>query len=175
MASMAETYTLSEKTQEVVDDYDRYIAGGFAPYPVALVQAQGAKAWDVDGKEYLDFLSMFSVVNMGHSHPKIVQAATEAMQTGAVVNLAYHSPYYGKLAKKLHELFGYDKFVAMTSGAEAADAAVKIARKWGYLSKGITEGQCHILTAAACITVSPSQRSPCRVRRVTYMDHSCLR
>jgi len=97
------------------------------------------------------------------------------METGAVVNLPYHSPYYGKLAKRLHEvgtgrpkssrlkltcymkLFGYEKFVAMTSGAEAADAAAKIARKWGYLRKGIAENQGHILTATACyhgVTIS---------------------
>lgn len=55
------------------------------------------------------------------------------------------------------KLFGYDKFVAMTSGAEAADAAAKIARKWGYVKKGIAEDQCHILTATSCyhgITIS---------------------
>lgn len=150
MGSTEEIYEISTKTQEVVDDYESYVGGGFAPYPVALTHTKGSKAWDVDGKEYIDFLSMYSVVNMGHGHPKILAAAVQAMTEGAVVNLPFHSPYYGKLAKKLHDLFGYDKFVAMTSGAEAADAAVKIARKWGYISKNIPEGKCHILTAAAC-------------------------
>jgi ornithine--oxo-acid transaminase len=60
--------------------------------------------WDVDGKEYIDFLSMYSVVNMGHGHPKILKAAADTMEEGAVVNLPFHSPYYGKLAKKLHEV-----------------------------------------------------------------------
>lgn len=58
----------------------------------------------MDGKEYIDFLSMYSVVNMGHGHPEIVAAGVEAMEAGAVVNLPYHSPYYGKLAKLLHEV-----------------------------------------------------------------------
>jgi len=49
-------------------------------------------------------LSMFSVVNMGHGHPRIVAAATKAMQEGAVVNLGFHSPHYGKMAKRLHEV-----------------------------------------------------------------------
>ncbi|KAH8657936.1 pyridoxal phosphate-dependent transferase [Xylariales sp. PMI_506] len=151
MASgMATTYAVSQKTQEVVDLYTNHVAGGFNPYPIALVKAKGSKAWDVDGKEYIDFLSMFSVVNFGHSHPKIVEAAVQAVQEGAVVNMPFHSPYYGQLAKRLHELFGYDRFVGLTSGGEAADAAVKIARKWGYLKKGIPEGQCYVLTASAC-------------------------
>jgi ornithine--oxo-acid transaminase len=60
-------------------------------------------------------------------------------------------PLFGdRIETDLGQLFGYDKFVAMTSGAEAADAAVKIAREWGYISKNIPEGKCHILTAAAC-------------------------
>lgn len=62
----------------------------------------------------------------------------------------FHNPYYGQLAKRLHDLFGYDKFVALTSGAEAADAAVKIARKWGYLQKRIPEGDAWVLTAGRC-------------------------
>ncbi|KAL1873949.1 ornithine aminotransferase [Diaporthe australafricana] len=130
---------VSQKNQEVVDLYDNYVAGGFAPYPIALIRAQGSKAWDVDGKEYIDFLSMYSVTNFGHSHPKIVAAATKAASECAVVNMPFHNPYYGQLAKRLHDLFGYDKFVALTSGGEAADAAVKIARKWGYLRKQIPE------------------------------------
>lgn len=66
-------------------------------------------------------------------------------------------------------MFGYQKFVAMTSGAEAVDSAVKIARKWGYMSKKIPEGECHILTAAACyhgVTLSTvslaSKKSHCK-------------
>ncbi|KAH8773564.1 pyridoxal phosphate-dependent transferase [Diaporthe sp. PMI_573] len=141
---------VSQKSQEIVELYDNYVAGGFAPYPVALIKAQGSKAWDVDGKEYIDFLSMYSVTNFGHSHPKIVAAATKAVSECAVVNMPFHSPYYGQLAKRLHDLFGYDKFVALTSGAEAADAAVKIARKWGYLRKQIPEEEAWVLTAGRC-------------------------
>ncbi len=69
-----------------------------------MTRALNAKAWDVDDKEYIDFLSMFAVVNMGHSHPKILAAATKAMNEGAIINLPFHHPYYGKLAKKLHQV-----------------------------------------------------------------------
>jgi ornithine--oxo-acid transaminase len=68
----------------------------------------------VDGKEYIDFLSMYSVVNMGHGHPKILAAAIKAMEEGAVINLPFHSPYYGQLAKKLHEV-GLPPFLFFTS------------------------------------------------------------
>jgi ornithine--oxo-acid transaminase len=67
------------------------------------------KVWDVDGKEYIDFLSMYSVVNMGHRHPKILAAAMKAMQEGAVVNLPFYSPYYGRLANKLHKVLHQDE------------------------------------------------------------------
>ncbi|KIW46406.1 ornithine-oxo-acid transaminase [Exophiala oligosperma] len=140
----------SPATAEVNNDYDVRIAGGFAPLPVALERTEGSMAYDVDGKPYIDFLSMIAVNNMGHGHPKIVDAAVNAIKTGATVNLAFQSPCYGKLAKKITGMFGYDRFVCLTSGGEAADAALKIARKWGHLVKGIPLGECHILSTASC-------------------------
>ncbi|OQV03844.1 hypothetical protein CLAIMM_08832 [Cladophialophora immunda] len=150
MPSATQTFVLSEATQEVLNDYDEHVTGGFAPLPVAIAKAKNAAVWDVDGKQYLDFLSMYSVVNMGHGHPRIVSAAIDSMKEAACVNIAFHNPLYGRLAKRLYEVFGYDKFVGMTSGSEAVDAAVKIARKWAYFVKGIRDGSCHILTATAC-------------------------
>ncbi|OAP57616.1 ornithine-oxo-acid transaminase [Fonsecaea erecta] len=137
-------------TAEVNDDYDQCIAGGFAPLPVALVSAHGSLAYDVEHKSYIDFLSMIAVNNMGHGHPKIVDAAVKALQSGATVNLAFQSPFYGRLARRLTQAFGYDRFVALTSGGEAADASMKIARKWGHLVKGIPVGKCFILSASGC-------------------------
>ncbi|KIY01538.1 uncharacterized protein Z520_03090 [Fonsecaea multimorphosa CBS 102226] len=150
MPSATQPFVLSQATQEVLNDYDEHVAGGFAPLPVAVAKANNATVWDVDGKQYLDFLSMFSVVNMGHGHPRIVSAAINAMKDAACVNIAFLNPLYGRLAKRLYEVFGYDKFVGMTSGSEAVDAAVKVARKWAYCVKGIRDGSCHILTATAC-------------------------
>ncbi|KAK6376410.1 ornithine aminotransferase [Exophiala oligosperma] len=74
----------------------------------------------------------------------------DAMKEAACVNIAFHNPLYGRLARRLYEVFGYEKFVGMTSGSEAVDAAVKIARKRAYVVKGIRDGSCHILTATAC-------------------------
>lgn len=117
---------------------------------MAIAGAKGSTAFDVDGKSYIDFHSMIAVNNMGHGHPKILDAAIKALQEGATVNLAVQSPYYGKLAKRVSEVFGYDKFVALTSGGEAADGAVKIARKWGQLVKGIPQDQSFVLSTTSC-------------------------
>ncbi|KAL2670144.1 hypothetical protein Neosp_015025 [[Neocosmospora] mangrovei] len=96
------------KTAEVNNDYDTYVAGGFAPLPeelqIALTSAQGSIAYDVDGKPYIDFLSMIAVTNMGHGHPRIVKAAVEALQTGATINLVVQNPHYGQLARRITQV-----------------------------------------------------------------------
>jgi ornithine--oxo-acid transaminase len=107
---------------------------------------------------------------MEYRHPKLLVAAVKVMTEGAAVNLLLHSPYYGKFARKLYEvrhghplgnkrgliyklkLFGYDKFVAITNGAEAADTTMKILRKWGYMTKKVPERKCHILNGACLLT-----------------------
>lgn len=71
---------------------------------IALSTARGSTAYDVDGKAYIDFLSMIAVNNMGHNHPKVINAAIKAMQAGATVNLAVQSPYYGQLARRVTEV-----------------------------------------------------------------------
>lgn len=68
---------------------------------IALERAKGSIAYDVDGREYLDFLSMIAVNNMGHGHPKILEATIKALNAGGTVNLAFQSPYYGDLAKRI--------------------------------------------------------------------------
>ncbi|KAI8721523.1 Ornithine aminotransferase [Fusarium sp. LHS14.1] len=138
------------KTAEVNNDYDTYVAGEFAPLPIALTSAQGSIAYDVDGKSYIDFLSMIAVTNMGHGHPRIVKAAVEALQTRATINLVVQNQHYGQLARRITQMFNYDRFVVLISGGEAVNAAMKMARKWGYIVKGIPMGKCCILSASRC-------------------------
>ncbi|RDL32479.1 uncharacterized protein BP5553_08935 [Venustampulla echinocandica] len=128
---------LSKQTQELVDLEHKYTAGGFRPMPAFFVEGKGAKLWDVDGKEYIDFIAMFSAVNTGHCNPKILAAVTEQMNKITLVNLATHNAGTGPLAERLCKRFGYDKVISATSGSEATDTAVKIARKWGIVKKGI--------------------------------------
>ena len=124
---------------------DQYGAHNYHPLPVVLSKGLGAKVWDVEGREYYDFLSAYSAVNQGHCHPKIVAAMVEQAQTLALTSRAFYNDSLGPYEKFVTEFFGYDKILPMNSGAEADETALKLARKWGYLKKGIPEGQAKII------------------------------
>lgn len=136
--------------QAVLDTYQTRVKSGFTPLPIAISRAKNAKLWDVDGKEYIDFLSFFAVANMGHAHPVIVEASCRALQECPLANTAVVNPSYAQLAVKINDILGYPRIVCMLSGADATDTATKIARKWGYLKKGIKEDNAFVLTASSC-------------------------
>ena len=142
---------------QIVSDYHTHVKSGFTPLPVAIAKSKNSTLWDVNGKEYIDFLSFFAVANMGHAHPKIVEASCKAIQECPLVNTALINPSYAELALKIEKILGYSRIVCMLSGADATDTATKIARKWGYLKKGIKEDEAFVLTTSACyhgITIS---------------------
>lgn len=116
---------------------DRHGAHNYHPLPVVLDRGEGVFVWDVEGKQYYDFLSAYSAVNQGHSHPKIVAALTEQAQKLALTSRAFYNSKLGEYEKKITSLFGFDKVLPMNSGAEAVETALKIARKWAYEVKGI--------------------------------------
>lgn len=98
--------------------------------PVAFVRGQGARLWDSGGKEYLDFLGGIAVVTLGHSHPKITAAiSAQASTLLHTSNIFYIEPQV-KLAEKLHQLSGGMRSFFCNSGAEANEAAIKVARKF---------------------------------------------
>lgn len=124
---------------------DKYGAHNYHPLPVVLDRGEGVFVWDVEGKRYYDFLSAYSAVNQGHSHPKIVKALTDQAQTLALTSRAFHNSKLGEYEKKITSLFGFDKVLPMNSGAEAVETAVKLARKWSYEVKGIAENSAKII------------------------------
>ncbi|OAP64557.1 hypothetical protein AYL99_00529 [Fonsecaea erecta] len=136
---------LSPKTLALLQQERQYVAGGFEPVPVFFSRAQGSKLWDVDGKEYIDFIAMFSAVNQGHGHPYIAEKVRKQMEESVLINIAGHNALYPPFAEMMCKRFGYDKILCATSGTEAADTACKIARKWGIQRKGIQPEQCKIL------------------------------
>ena len=85
----------------------------------------------MDGKEYIDFIAMFSSVNQGHGHPFIAKKVIEQMEKSVLVNLAAHNTVFPPFTEMMCKRFGYDKIVVACSGTEAAEAAYKLARKWG--------------------------------------------
>ncbi|MBD8016924.1 ornithine--oxo-acid transaminase [Kaistella pullorum] len=124
---------------------DKYGAHNYHPLPVVLDRGEGVFVWDVEGKRYYDFLSAYSAVNQGHSHPIIVKALTDQAQTLALTSRAFHNSKLGEYEKKITSLFGFDKVLPMNSGAEAVETAVKLARKWSYEVKGIAENSAKII------------------------------
>ena len=116
----------------------------YHPLPVVFERASGAHVWDPEGRQYLDFLSAYSAVNQGHCHPAIVAALVSQASKLTLSSRAFYNSQFGPFAKKVTELFGYDMVLPMNTGAEAVETALKLARKWGYMKKGIPEGKAKI-------------------------------
>jgi ornithine--oxo-acid transaminase len=134
-------------SQDLIALEDKYGAHNYHPLPVVLSKGEGAYVWDVEGKRYFDFLSAYSAVNQGHCHPKIISALNEQAATLTLTSRAFHNDVLGQFEKYITELFGYDKVLPMNTGVEGGETANKLARKWGYLKKGIEDNKARILFA----------------------------
>ncbi len=137
----------SARAAELMQLEDQYGAHNYHPLPVVLNRGEGVYLWDVDGKQYFDFLSAYSAVNQGHCHPRIIEALTKQAQQLTLTSRAFFNDQLGAAEKQLCELFGYDKALMMNSGAEAVETALKLARKWGYQEKGIAPNMAQIVVA----------------------------
>ncbi|BAP33575.1 ornithine aminotransferase [Chryseobacterium sp. StRB126] len=135
----------TKNSQYFIDLEDKHGAHNYHPLPVVLDRGEGVFVWDVEGKRYYDFLSAYSAVNQGHSHPKIVGALVEQSQKLALTSRAFYNSKLGEYEQKITTLFGFDKVLPMNSGAEAVETAVKLARKWSYEVKGISENAAKII------------------------------
>ena len=134
-----------KNSQYFIDLENQYGAHNYHPLPVVLEKGEGVFVWDVEGKKYYDFLSAYSAVNQGHSHPKIVEALVNQAKKLALTSRAFYNSNLGEYEKKITTLFGFDKVLPMNSGAEAVETAVKLARKWSYEVKGIAENAAKII------------------------------
>ncbi len=139
------TAEIVKDSQYFIDLEDKHGAHNYHPLPVVLEKGEGVFVWDVDGKKYYDFLSAYSAVNQGHSHPKIVEALVEQAKKLALTSRAFYNSRLGEYEQKITDLFGFDKVLPMNSGAEAVETAVKLARKWSYEIKGIAENAAKII------------------------------
>lgn len=142
---MQQTITMSEKTQYYLELEEQYGAHNYHPIPVVLTRGKGVHVWDVEGKQYYDFLSGYSAVNQGHCHPKIVQALTEQAQRLTLTSRAFHNDILGEYTKFITGYFGYDKVLPMNTGVEAVETAIKLCRKWAYEVKGIEKDKAVII------------------------------
>ncbi|MDD5724196.1 MAG: acetylornithine transaminase [Syntrophales bacterium] len=123
-------------TEELISNSNKYIMGTYARLPVALVRGEGVRVWDADGKEYLDFLAGIAVCALGHSNPLVSAAICAQAETLMHVSNIYHIEPQIRLAGLLVENSFADKVFFCNSGAEANEAAIKLARKYAHEHMG---------------------------------------
>ena len=127
--------TLEQTMEELIAEGKQYLIPTYNPLPIVLERGEGCYVWDTNGKKYLDLVAGIAVNSLGGNHPAVVKAIQEqAAQIIHCSNLYWIKPQI-KLAKLLVEKSGLDKAFFCNSGAEANEAAIKLARKWGQGEK----------------------------------------
>jgi ornithine--oxo-acid transaminase len=124
---------------------EKYGAHNYHPLPVVIERGQGVYLYDVEGKQYFDFLSGYSAVNQGHCHPAIIKAMTEQASKLTLTSRAFYNNQLGEYEQFITSYFGYDKVLPMNTGVEAGETAVKLARRWAYEKKGVVANEAVIL------------------------------
>jgi ornithine--oxo-acid transaminase len=133
------------KTQEHLALVDRCSAHNYAPLPVVVAKAEGVWVEDVDGRRFLDMLSAYSALNVGHLHPRIMDTVREQIGRLTLTSRAFQNDQFGPFCQEATALCWQAKVLPMNSGAEAVETAIKAARKWGYKVKGVPEDKAEII------------------------------
>uniref|UniRef100_A0A8C5L155 Ornithine aminotransferase n=1 Tax=Jaculus jaculus TaxID=51337 RepID=A0A8C5L155_JACJA len=126
----------------------KYGAHNYHPLPVALERGKGIYVWDVEGRQYFDFLSAYGAVSQGHCHPKIVNALKSQVDKLTLTSWAFYNNVLGDYEEYVTKLFNFQKVLPMNLGVEAGETACKLARRWGYTLKGIQKYKAKIIFAA---------------------------
>jgi ornithine--oxo-acid transaminase len=124
---------------------EKYGAHNYHPIPVVLEKGLGVNVWDVEGRQYYDFLASYSAVNQGHCHPRLVKIMNEQSAKLALTSRAFYNNLLGQWSEYMHQLFDYDRLLPMNTGAEGVETALKLARKWGYKVKGVARDKAQII------------------------------
>jgi ornithine--oxo-acid transaminase len=122
-----------------------YSAHNYHPLPVVVASAAGSWVTGVDGKRYLDMLAGYSALNFGHVHPRLVAAATRQLGRATLVSRAFDHDQFGPFCAELAELCGMEMVLPMNTGAEAVETSIKVARKWGYVTRGVPHDEAVII------------------------------
>jgi predicted acetylornithine/succinylornithine family transaminase len=124
------------KEKEIMALADKNIMNTYKRFPIVLVKGSGMKVSDVNGKEYLDFVAGIAVCNLGHSYPQVIAAVKEQLENLTHVSNLYYTEPQAQLARLLVENSFADKVFFCNSGAEANEAAIKLARKYAHENMG---------------------------------------
>jgi ornithine--oxo-acid transaminase len=138
-------HLLSDRARELVAEEERYGAHNYAPLDLVVERAEGVWLWDVAGRRYLDCVSAYSAVNQGHCHPRIYAALVEQAKRVTLTSRAMRNDRMPGFLKDVTELCGYDMALPTNTGVEAVETAIKLARRWGYVAKGIPDGRAEII------------------------------
>ena len=120
----------------------------YNPLPVCLERGEGVYVWDTSGKKYFDCLSAYGAVNQGHCHPEIRKALIAQMDKITLTSRAFFNDLLGETCQLFNEVFEYDRVILANSGVEAGETAIKFARKWGYVKKGVKKNKARVLFAS---------------------------
>jgi ornithine--oxo-acid transaminase len=132
-------------TADYIELEQQYGAHNYHPLDVVIERAAGCWVYDADGKRYLDCLAAYSAVNQGHCHPRILDAMLAQAHKVTLTSRAFRNDQLPLFYEQLHQLTGFEMALPMNSGAEAVETALKAARKWGYMVKGIPQNQAEII------------------------------
>ena len=136
-----------KNSKEAIKLENKFGAHNYHPLPVVLTRGEGIYVWDVEGKKYFDYLSAYSAVNQGHCHPKIIKSLVDQGKKLTLTSRAFYNDILGEYEQYITEYFNYDKVLPMNTGVEGGETANKLARKWGYIKKGIKENNAKIVFA----------------------------
>ena len=139
------TPTTTTATDELIAREDAWGAHNYHPLDLVIEHAEGAWVTDVEGKRYLDCLSAYSAVNQGHCHPRILATLVQQASRVTLTSRAFRNDQLGPFCEELAQLCGMEMVLPMNTGAEAVETAIKAARRWGYRTKGIPDGQATII------------------------------
>jgi ornithine--oxo-acid transaminase len=142
-----DTSVLSPKAAAYLQLEEQYGAHNYHPLPVVLEKGEGVFVWDVDGKRYYDFLSGYSAVNQGHCHPAIINSLIDQAKKLTLTSRAFHNNLLGEYEQFITRYFGYDKVLPMNTGVEGGETAIKLARRWAYVKKGVPENKAKVVFA----------------------------
>jgi ornithine--oxo-acid transaminase len=134
-----------DAARSMIELENRYAATNYAPLPVVLVRGERTHLWDQSGRRYLDMMSAYSAVSVGHAHPRIVRALTEQARRLAVTSRAYYSDRLPVFLERLCRLTGMDRALPVNTGLEAVETALKTARKWAHKVKGVPDDRAEII------------------------------
>ncbi|HXT94512.1 MAG TPA: ornithine--oxo-acid transaminase [Trebonia sp.] len=139
------TRTAVGAQEELSSLTSEYSAHNYHPLPVVVSTAEGCWVTGVDGRRYLDMLAGYSALNFGHLHPRLVAAATRQLSRVSLVSRAFDHDQFGPFCAELAELCSMEMVLPMNTGAEAVETAIKVARKWGYVTRGVPHDEAVIV------------------------------